>query len=49
LAAVLGGVLALLLSQTPLAPYATLTAAIVAAATASLTPWARSAAKEATS
>ena len=36
LAAVLGGALALLLSQTPLAPYATLTAAIVAAAAASL-------------
>jgi len=41
LAAVLGGVLALVLSQTPLAPYAILAAAIVAAAVASLTPWAQ--------
>jgi 4-azaleucine resistance transporter AzlC len=39
LAAALGGALALVLSQTPAAPYATLTAAVVAAAVASRTPW----------
>ncbi|WP_243361955.1 AzlC family ABC transporter permease [Fundidesulfovibrio terrae] len=41
LAAALGGGIALILSQTPAAPYATLTAAIVAAAVASVTPWTR--------
>jgi len=46
LAAVLGGALALILSQTPLAPYATLAAAVVAAAAAALTPWAKRACEE---
>jgi len=41
IAAVLGGGIALILSQTPAAPYATLTAAVVAAAVASVTPWTR--------
>lgn len=39
-AAVLGGALALVLSQTPLAPWSALLAAATAAAIASLTPWA---------
>lgn len=39
LAAALGGALALVLSQTPAAPFATLSAAVAAAAVAALTPW----------
>lgn len=41
LAAVLGGVFAIALSQTAAAAYATLAGAILAAAIAALTPWAR--------
>jgi 4-azaleucine resistance transporter AzlC len=42
LAGVLGAAIALVLSQTPAAPYAILTAAIAAAAVASATPWTKS-------
>lgn len=41
LAAALGAGLALVLSQTAAAPYAILTAAVIAAAVASVTPWTR--------